>query len=193
MHILCHELNMNWTRKGDNIERFVISASEAESQSISKLLPSLVSSAQSLACPSISNFPVAAVELGTSGHIFVGVNMEFPSLPFHHTIHAEQFLLTNMANNVETHLDSFAVSAAPCGHCRQFLQELRDAPDIQILITSHKNPHFSPLSHFLFHHFGPHDLFPKTVPLLLEPRHNALSLPQNDHFNVLAKEFEILS
>ncbi|KAH1254197.1 Cytidine deaminase 1 [Glycine max] len=112
--------------------------------------------------------------------------MEFPGLPFHHTIHAEQFLLTNMANNVETRLDSFAVSVAPCGHCPQFLQELRDAPDIQILITSHKNPHFSPLSHFLSHHFGPHDLFPKTVPLLLEPRHNALSLPQNDHFNALA-------
>ncbi|KAG5106407.1 hypothetical protein JHK82_043377 [Glycine max] len=141
--------------------RFVISASEAESQSISKLLPSLVSSSQSLARPSISNFPVAAVGLAASGRIFVGVNVEFPGLPFHHTIHAEQFLLTNMANNAETRLDSFAVSAAPCGHCRQFLQELRDAPDIQILITSHKNPHFSPLSHFLSTTSAPTTFSPK--------------------------------
>ncbi|CAJ1951616.1 unnamed protein product [Sphenostylis stenocarpa] len=159
--------------------RFVISASEAQSHSspAAKLLPSLVSPAQALARPPISNFPVAAVGLGASGRIFVGVNVEFPGLPFHHTIHAEQFLLTNLSLHGETRLDSFAVSAAPCGHCRQFLQELRDAPDIQILITSHTNPHFTPLSHFLSHHFGPHDLLPKTAPLLLEHRHNALSLP----------------
>ncbi|BAU02993.1 cytidine deaminase 1-like [Vigna umbellata] len=176
--------------------RFVISASEAQAHSspIAKLLPSLVSPAQSLARPPISNFPVAAVGLGASGRIFVGVNVEFPGLPFHHTIHAEQFLLTNLALHGETRLDSFAVSAAPCGHCRQFLQELRDAPDIQILITSHANPHFTPLSHFLSHRFGPHDLLPKTAPLLLEPRHNALSLPtpipQNSNPNLTLPALE---
>ncbi|TKY44511.1 Cytidine deaminase 1 [Spatholobus suberectus] len=167
--------------------RFVISASEAESMAqpsaIAKLLPSLVSSAQSLARPPISNFPVAAVGVGASGRIFVGVNVEFPGLPFHHTIHAEQFLVTNMSIHAETRLDSFAVSAAPCGHCRQFLQEIRDATDIQLLVTSHTNPRFAPLSDFLSHHFGPHDLLPKSVPLLLEPRHNALSLPIPENTN----------
>ena len=35
-----------------------------------------------------------------------------------------------------TPFHSLAVYAAPCGHCHQFLQELRSAVDIQILITS---------------------------------------------------------
>ncbi|KAK7272766.1 hypothetical protein RJT34_29589 [Clitoria ternatea] len=169
--------------------RFVIQSSEAESMSqssgltLAQLLPSLVSSAQSLARPPISKFPVAAVGIGASGRVFIGVNIEFPGLPFHHTIHAEQFLLTNLALNEETRLESFAVSAAPCGHCRQFLQEIRDAGDIQVLITSQKEAQFTPLSNFLSHPFGPHDLLPKSTPLLLEPHHNALSisLPNNDN------------
>ncbi|XP_027358957.1 cytidine deaminase 1-like [Abrus precatorius] len=165
--------------------RFLIEATEAESMgqssglSLTQLLPSLVSWAQSLARVPISKFPVAAVGLGASGRIFVGVNVEFPGLPFHHTIHAEQFLVANLAINAETRLESFAVSAAPCGHCRQFLQEIRDAPDIQILITDTEAPQLTPLSHFLSHRFGPHDLLPKGVPLLLEPHNNALSLPSH--------------
>ncbi|KAL2321386.1 hypothetical protein Fmac_030355 [Flemingia macrophylla] len=159
--------------------RFVIPASEVEEQSLS----SLVSSFESLARTPISNFRVAAVGLGASGRVFVGVNVEFPGLPFHHTIHAEQFLLANMFLHAETALRSFAVSAAPCGHCRQFLQELRCAPDVRILITSDPEPTFTPLSHFLARHFGPHHLLPHTEPLLLEPRHNALALALNPNPN----------
>ncbi|CAL0332215.1 unnamed protein product [Lupinus luteus] len=175
----------------DQKPRFVISASEAESmaQSIGTtlphLLPSLVKPSQSLARPPISNFPVAAVGLGVSGRIFIGVNLEFPGLPLHHTVHAEQFLITNLSLNAEPLLLSFAVSAAPCGHCRQFLQELPSAPDIKILITSHNTPLFTPLSHFLSHHFGPHDLLPKGAPLLLDPRHNNLSLLPHQNFDFL--------
>ncbi|MFQ6650983.1 hypothetical protein Gotur_022483 [Gossypium turneri] len=82
-----------------------------------------------------------------------------------------------------------AVSAAPCGHCRQFLQELRAAPDVNILITAtekekenktinnrnDKDMQFAPLSYFLPHRFGPDDLLEKDVPLLLEPHRNGLS------------------
>ncbi|XP_057447320.1 cytidine deaminase 1-like [Lotus japonicus] len=161
--------------------RFIIEASEAESMAKSsgltlpQLLPSLVRSSQSLARAPISKFQVAAVAVGASGRIFIGVNLEFPGLPFHHTVHAEQFLLTNLALNAETQLRWLAVSAAPCGHCRQFLQEIRDAPNIELLITDNDDPSFTPLSHFLTHPFGPHDLLPKGVPLLLEPRHNNLT------------------
>ncbi|XP_020239992.1 cytidine deaminase 1 [Cajanus cajan] len=165
--------------------RFVIPASEVESR---EALPSLVSSSEPLVRTPISNFNVAAVGLGASGRAFVGVNIEFPGLPFHHTIHAEQFLLTNMSLHAETTLHSFAVSAAPCGHCRQFLQELRHAPDVQILITSDPNPSFTPLSHLLSHHFGPHDLLPQSEPLLLEPRHNNLTLPNPNSLTLAALE-----
>ncbi|KAK7301947.1 hypothetical protein RJT34_12824 [Clitoria ternatea] len=69
------------------------------------------------------------------------------------------------------------------GRGLQFLQEIRDTGDIQVLITSQKEAQFTPLSNFLSHPFGPHDLLPKSTPLLLEPHHNALSisLPNNDN------------
>ncbi|KAF1872757.1 hypothetical protein Lal_00016594 [Lupinus albus] len=144
------------------------------------LLPSLVASARTLARSPISNFHVAAVGLGSSGRIFIGVNIEFPSLPLHHSIHAEQFLIINLLLNHEPTLLSFAVSAAPCGHCRQFLQELRHPQNIDILIADNNDKQeFTPLSHFLPHRFGPHDLLPEGSPLLLEPHHNRLTLVDN--------------
>ncbi|XP_058722316.1 cytidine deaminase 1-like [Vicia villosa] len=163
--------------------RFIIEASDAKSMGLStgltltQLLPTIVKSAQPLARVPISKFHVAAVGVGISGRIFIGVNVEFPGLPFHHTIHAEQFLLTNLSQNKETQLQYLAVSAAPCGHCRQFLQEIRGASDIPLLITSESESksEFTSLSEFLSHPFGPHDLLPKHVPLLLEPRNNDLS------------------
>ncbi|KAJ1408157.1 Cytidine/deoxycytidylate deaminase, zinc-binding domain [Sesbania bispinosa] len=153
---------------------------ESSGLTLTQLLPKLVTTSQTLARPPISNFRVAAIGLSHSGRVFVGVNLEFPGLPLNHSVHAEQFLLTNLSLNAEPNLQSFAVSAAPCGHCRQFLQELRGAPDIQILICSEPDPKFTPLSRFLPHRFGPHDLLPKHAPLLLEPHNNGLTLRQED-------------
>ncbi|GKV11910.1 hypothetical protein SLEP1_g23124 [Rubroshorea leprosula] len=180
--------------------RFVIEAAEAQQiakrsgLTLRQLLPTLVESAQSLARPPISKYHVGAVGLGSSGRIFIGVNLEFPGLPLHHTVHAEQFLVTNLSINAEPRLQYFAVSAAPCGHCRQFLQEIRGAPDINILITSSQNENdnanpqgdtgieeefeFNPLSYYLPERFGPDDLLGKDVPLLLEAHDNALSFSE---------------
>ncbi|KAB1209311.1 Cytidine deaminase 1 [Morella rubra] len=171
-----------------DLPRFVIPAQEAESMArgskltVLQLLPSLVNSAKGLARPPISHYHVGAVGLGSSGRIFLGVNLEFPTLPLHHSVHAEQFLLTNLSLNAEPHLRYLAVSSAPCGHCRQFLQEIRDAQDINLLITSEPDSNqFQPLSNFLSHPFGPHDLLPKHVPLLLEPHDNRLSFLSETH------------
>ncbi|CAL9223635.1 unnamed protein product [Arabidopsis halleri] len=175
---------------------FVIQPKEAESAakqlgvSVFQLLPSLVKPAQSYARTPISKFNVGVVGLGSSGRIFLGVNVEFPNLPLHHSIHAEQFLVTNLTLNGERHLKFFAVSAAPCGHCRQFLQEIRDAPEIKILITDPKNSAdsdsaadsdgFLRLGSFLPHRFGPDDLLEKDLPLLLEPHDNHLKISDLD-------------
>ncbi|WCJ42650.1 cytidine deaminase 1 [Euphorbia peplus] len=171
--------------------RFVIEPSEAESMakqsdlSLLNLLPTLVKSAQALARAPISNFYVGAVGLGSSGRIYFGANLEFPGLPLHHSVHAEQFLITNLTLNAEPYLKFVAVSDAPCGHCRQFFQEIRHAPDIKILVTGInkdlKNGNlkeFESLSHFLPHRFGPNDLLEKDAPLVLEPHDNQLSLPE---------------
>lgn len=167
--------------------KFVVEASEAESitqklglPSVRHLLPILVQRSQTLARPPISNYHVAAVGLGSDGRVFLGVNLEFPGLPLHHSVHAEQFLLTNLAVHHCPRLLSFAVSAAPCGHCRQFLQELRNSSDLQIHITSqHLNSPdvtFEALREILPNPFGPFDLLDDETPLLLEPHNNGLSL-----------------
>ncbi|KAL5053785.1 hypothetical protein RYX36_034467 [Vicia faba] len=75
---------------------------------LTQLLPNIVKSAQPLAGVPISKFHVAAVRVGISGRIFIGVNIEFPGLPFHHTI-PEQFILTNLSQNKETQLQYLAV------------------------------------------------------------------------------------
>ncbi|KDP28209.1 hypothetical protein JCGZ_13980 [Jatropha curcas] len=182
---------------------FVIEAHEAESMAkqsgltVLELLPTLVNSARSLARTPISNYCVGAVGLGSSGRIFFGANLEFPGLPLHHSVHAEQFLITNLTLNAEPKLNSVAVSAAPCGHCRQFFQEIRHAPDIQILVTDDSNidnsggaagknggkKKFEPLSHFLPHRFGPDDLLDKDFPLVLERHDNNLSLLNDSNCN----------
>ncbi|XP_010925031.1 cytidine deaminase 1 [Elaeis guineensis] len=146
-----------------------------------ELLATLVPAAQRLARPTISNFPVGAVGLGTSGRIYIGVNVEFPGLPLHHSIHAEQFLITNAAVHGEAGIRCIAVSSAPCGHCRQFLQELRGAAEIQILVTSDgPGSAFRSLSSFLPRPFGPPDLLHKDHPLLLEPHYNKIALLDGD-------------
>ncbi|KAF8053721.1 hypothetical protein N665_1379s0005 [Sinapis alba] len=173
---------------------FVISPEEAESAanqlgvSVLQLLPSIVNPAKSYARPPISKFHVGAVGLGSSGRIFLGVNVEFPGLPLHHSIHAEQFLVTNLTLNDERHLRHFAVSAAPCGHCRQFLQEIRDATEIKLVITDPNatadsdadSDGFLRLGSILPHRFGPEDLLDKDFPLILEHHDNNLTISDLD-------------
>ena len=180
---------------------FVIEASEAETmaeklglQSVVHLLPTIVRSAQKLARAPISNFTVAAAGLCADGRVLVGVNLEFPGLPLHHSVHAEQFLIANLSLHPQTRLENVVVSAYPCGHCRQFFQEIRGAPNIQIFVLQNdggndklgqmngypddddRKVSFKPLSYFLPHRFGPDDLLDKDVPLILETQENFLVL-----------------
>ncbi|KAL8189051.1 hypothetical protein R6Q57_029312 [Mikania cordata] len=187
--------------------KFIISASEAESMAKSRgitvpqLLPSLVKSAQALARTPISDFAVGAVGLSSNGRIFFGCNVEFPGLPLHHSIHAEQFLITNVAaHDGGPKLLHMAVSAAPCGHCRQFLQEVRGVSDIQIVITDQllENPDYKPISSILPDPFGPYDLLDQETPLVLEKHNNQLLLKDdvskviNGHSELVIKNIENL-
>lgn len=74
-------------------------------------------------CPS-TTFLCRAVGLGASGRLYVGVNLEFAKLPINNSVHAEQFLVANALHHGEKAITKIAVSAAPCGHCRQFYSEL---------------------------------------------------------------------
>lgn len=160
---------------------FVIEESEVRAMlassalSMEALLSNLVAPTKALARPPISHFFVGAVGLGASGRVFLGVNLEFEGLPLSNSVHAEQFLVANAAQHGERDLRLVAVSAAPCGHCRQFLQELRGAPDLRILIAD-AAAETQTLAHFLPHRFGPNDVIAGEFPLVLEPHYNELSL-----------------
>jgi hypothetical protein len=66
----------------------------------------------------------SAAGLAASGAIYIGVNLEFPGGPLSQSVHGEQFLVANLLLHGERGLDTLAISAAPCGHCRQFYSEL---------------------------------------------------------------------
>ncbi|DBB08789.1 hypothetical protein WJX82_003795 [Trebouxia sp. C0006] len=137
------------------------------------LLQSLITPASSLARPPISSFHVGAVGLGVSGRLYVGVNLEFARLPVNNSVHAEQFLVVNAVHHEERAITKMAVSAAPCGHCRQFYSELCCAETITFFFGGKS---FG-LADILPQRFGPADLLTEPdTPLLLQPQHNPLEL-----------------
>ncbi len=72
----------------------------------------------------ISGFQVGVAGLASSsGDVYFGVNLEFDAVPLSCTVHAEQFLVTNLFFGRAQGLDMLALKYPPCGHCRQFLAE----------------------------------------------------------------------
>ncbi|MBQ8091068.1 MAG: cytidine deaminase [Pyramidobacter sp.] len=88
--------------------------------------------AAKLARVPVSGFRVGAAALGASGHVWLGANQEFAGAPLNFTVHAEQAAVINARAHGETALLMLAVSAAPCGYCRQFLRELKRPLDIAL-------------------------------------------------------------
>ncbi|CAG9464618.1 unnamed protein product [Pedinophyceae sp. YPF-701] len=140
-----------------------------------------------LARPPISQFNVGAVALGYSGRLYLGVNLELPQSPLANSVHAEQFAIMHALLRGETGLHSIAVTAAPCGHCRQFLSELACAAQVRLIFVDHDGSRSPPggysLDDLLPHRFGPVDLLgtdfdsgEDAEPLLMEPRDNCLQL-----------------
>lgn len=120
-----------------------------------ELLQDLVCIAQLYSIAPISNFHVGGAGLGKSGNLYLGVNIEFAGQPLNQAVHCEQFLLANARSHGETGLETLAISATPCGHCRQFLNEIAGDNDIRFLVPNSTD---LTLSSLLPHAFGPKDL-----------------------------------
>jgi cytidine deaminase len=118
-------------------------------------LPLLVPFVQRYAQAPISSFRVGAAARGSSGSLYLGANLEFPGAALLFSVHAEQAATTNAWLNGEEGLTAIAVSAAPCGYCRQFLQELVTASTLRVLVAGHE-PRL--LGELLPEAFGPLDL-----------------------------------
>jgi len=127
----------------------------AQGLTVPQFMLSLLPQVKELARPPISNFRVGAVALGQSGALYFGCNVEFPGQALSAVVHAEQAAVANAWHHGERGVTSLAVSAAPCGYCRQFLHELASAPTLTILLPDHPA---TPLAAFLPDAFGPQDL-----------------------------------
>lgn len=108
----------------------------------------------------ISGFQVGAVAASQDAALYFGANFEFTGLPLNQTIHAEQAAVMNAWHQGVKQIHSIAVSAAPCGYCRQFLNELDQHQDLNILIPAGGNQacQIVKLTDLLPEAFGPFDL-----------------------------------
>jgi len=125
--------------ENDNIPFFlpaikVESILKALNLTINQLLLRLVPLATSRAICPISNFHVGVSGLASSGNIYLGTNIEFVGFPLNFSIHAEQCLISHLAFHNETEIKAIGLSAAPCGHCRQFMTELKNFENIEICV-----------------------------------------------------------
>ena len=136
---------------------------------VPELALQLVGFAQGYAVTPISNFQVGAVSVGLSGALYYGANLEVAGQALSFTVHAEQSATANAWLNGEQGLAALAISAAPCGYCRQFLYELVDASTLTVNL-----PNQAPqlLTYFLPDPFGPHDLGVQGG--LMQPQANGL-------------------
>ncbi|MGJ8640169.1 MAG: cytidine deaminase [Opitutaceae bacterium] len=94
--------------------------------------PKLLKLAAGFSEAPVSGFHVGAVAIGGTGRLYLGANMEFVGVPLSTSLHAEQSAVLNAWFHGETRIESIVVTAAPCGHCRQFMWELPDAPKMQV-------------------------------------------------------------
>lgn len=103
----------------------------------------------------LSRFNVGAIARGISGHWYFGANMEFIKTPMQQTVHAEQSAITHAWLRGETRLETITVNYTPCGHCRQFMNEMNSGTDIRISLPDRA---VSTLADYLPDAFGPGDL-----------------------------------
>jgi cytidine deaminase len=142
---------------------------------IDELMLALIPEAQKFALPAISNFFVGAVALGSSGSLYFGANYEFVGQALSFTVHGEQAATAHAISCGETGMQKLAVSAAPCGYCRQFLYELTTASTLQILLPN-KPPTL--LTNLIPDAFGPADL--GVTAALMSSQSHSMTLSSGD-------------
>jgi cytidine deaminase len=118
---------------------------------------------------------VGAVALGLSGSLYFGANYEFVGQALSFSVHGEQAATANAIAHGETGLRKLAVSAAPCGYCRQFLYELTTAAKLEILL-----PKTAPalLTSLIPDAFGPQDL--GVTAALMSPQSHGMKVADAD-------------
>jgi cytidine deaminase len=139
-----------------------------------RAMVSLLDVARAYSRPPISGYRVGAVCQGGSGRLYLGANVEMGGQTLGFSLHAEQSAVANAIANGERTITALAASSAPCGHCRQFLNELQAGGGLRIVRPDHPP---STLKELLPDAFGPHDLGLVGGPLDFVERHLATDGP----------------
>ncbi len=132
----------------------------------------------------ISNYKVGALCLGESGNLYYGANIEFVGQALSFVVHAEQASIANAIEHGETKATTLAVSAAPCGYCRQFLYELNNAANLQVVLDGKPS---QLLTYYLPDPFGPTDL--GLIGGLMDAQNNNLALVNSTSDPVIIEAF----
>lgn len=168
---VCADIDSIWDTQGcmpPHVVQRVLGNLKLELADIGKLMMQLLPVAKQYAVVPISGFQVGAVAAGKpmpgTGwcSLYLGANFEVANAALSCTVHAEQSAINNAWLNGEGGVQALAVSAAPCGYCRQFLYELVGVGDLQIILPSNPTntlPYtMRKLTEFLPDPFGPNDL-----------------------------------
>lgn len=103
----------------------------------------------------ISEFYVGAIVRGFSGTLYFGANMEFNGVQLGQTVHAEQSAISHAWMRGEQGISDITINFSPCGHCRQFMNELSSAKELRIQLPEREEKQ---LHDYLPDSFGPSDL-----------------------------------
>ena len=93
-------------------------------------------------------------------NLYFGGNVEFVGEALTSVVHAEQAAVNHAWLRGEVRLSGLAVTAAPCGYCRQFLYELAAGTELPIFVPDANGPAHGTwsLRDLLPSAFGPKDL-----------------------------------
>lgn len=133
---------------------------------VGSLMIRLLPLAQAYAVVPVSHYPVGCIAAGrpekrsAAPSLYFGANYEIAGVALSFTVHAEQSATNNAWLHGERGLSALAVTAAPCGYCRQFLYELSSAGALSLLLPAANKAGYAvaPLAKFLPQAFGPQDL-----------------------------------
>ncbi|AUI85939.1 cytidine deaminase [Vibrio azureus] len=103
----------------------------------------------------ISNFYVGAIARGLSGNLYFGANMELFGVQLGQTVHAEQSAISHAWMKGERGLTDITINFSPCGHCRQFMNEISTAKNLKVQLPDSDEKR---LHDYLPEAFGPNDL-----------------------------------
>lgn len=116
---------------------------------------SLLPQAAQLAVVPVSQFHVGAIAIDDEGNFYLGANQEAHSAAIGQTVHAEQSAIAHAWAKGAKRLAHMVVNYTPCGHCRQFMNELRGNEQLRIHLPHSRD---NRLQDFLPDSFGPTDL-----------------------------------